>query len=151
MCIRDRYILKYFIKSIKISFLPRDDMLARGACCRRVSSVCPSATRQYCIETTGQIEVFFVLPPITHCVIRKFGNLQFGIWYFVPNVTASRSRCQHQQSSSSSSSTVKLVDDTYTTVDELWLFTTSRSTVTLQLHYCDLLYNFFSTVHRASC
>ena len=32
---------------------------------------------------------------------------------------------------SSSSSTVELVDDTYTTVDESWLFTTSRSTVTL--------------------
>ena len=27
----------------------------------------------------------------------------------------------------------------YTTIDELRLFTTSRSTVTLQLHYCDLL------------
>jgi len=97
-------------------------------------SVCPSATSQYCIATTGQIEVVFVLLPITYCVIRKFGNLQ-KLGYFVPNATASRSRCQHQQSSSSSSSTVKLVDDTYTTVDELWLFT-----VTLQLHYCDLLW-----------
>ena len=42
--------------------------------------------------------------------------------------TASRSRCQQN---SSSSSTVELVDDTYTTVDESLLFTTSRSTVTL--------------------
>jgi len=42
--------------------------------------------------------------------------------------TASRSRCQQH---SSSSSTVELVDDTYTTVDESWLFTTSRSTATL--------------------
>ena len=43
--------------------------------------------------------------------------------------TASRWRCQ--QNSSSSSSTVELVDDTYTTIDKSWLFTTSRSTVTL--------------------
>ena len=39
----------------------------------------------------------------------------------------------------SSSSTVELVDNTYTTVDESWLFTTRRSTVTQQLRYCDLL------------
>jgi len=45
--------------------------------------------------------------------------------------TASRSRCQQNSSSSSSSSTVELVDDTYTTIDKSWLFTTSRSTVTL--------------------
>jgi len=43
--------------------------------------------------------------------------------------TASRSHCQ-QNLSSSSSSTVELVDDTYTTVDESWLFSTSRSNVT---------------------
>jgi len=42
--------------------------------------------------------------------------------------TASRSRCQQH---SSSSSTVELVGDTFTTVDESWLFTTSRSTATL--------------------
>jgi len=41
---------------------------------------------------------------------------------------ATRSRCQQN---SSSSSTVELVDDTYRTIDESWLFTTSRSTVTL--------------------
>jgi len=39
---------------------------------------------------------------------------------------ASRSRCRQN----SSSSTVEFVDDTYTTIDESWLFTTSRSTVT---------------------
>ena len=43
---------------------------------------------------------------------------------------ASRSRCK-QQLSSSPSSTVEFVDDTYTTIDESWLFSTSRSTVTL--------------------
>jgi len=42
--------------------------------------------------------------------------------------TASRSRCQQH---SSSSSTVEFVDDTYSTIDESWLFSTSRSIVTL--------------------
>ena len=42
--------------------------------------------------------------------------------------TASRLRCQQH---SSSLSTVQLFDDTYTTVDESWPFTTSRSTATL--------------------
>jgi len=51
--------------------------------------------------------------------------------------TTTRSRCQ--QNPSSSTSTVELVDDTYTTIDESWLFT-SRSTVTIKLHYCDLLW-----------
>ena len=48
---------------------------------------------------------------------------------------AATSRSRRQQNSSSSLSTVEFVDDTYTTVDESWLFTTSRSTVTLQLHH----------------
>ena len=64
------------------------------------------------------------LSPIPHCVIRKFGYLQ-KLRYFplalCPKlryfVTSSRARCQ-QNSSSSSSSTVELVDDTYTTIDE---------------------------------
>ena len=62
------------------------------------------------------------------------------LWNFVRNceiknlAKASRSRCQQD------SSTVDPVDDTYTTVDESWLFTTRRSTVTLQLHHCDLLW-----------
>ena len=50
--------------------------------------------------------------------------------------TASKSCCQQNWSSS----TVELVDDTYTTVDESWLFTTRRSTVTLLLHYFALLW-----------
>jgi len=81
------------------------------------------------------------LPPIPHCVLKTFGYLQ-KLGYFpsegtlsqTPDfdnfATASRSRCQ-QNSSSSSSSTVELVDDIYTTIDESWLFTTSRRTVTL--------------------
>jgi len=54
--------------------------------------------------------------------------------------TASRSRCQQH-----SSSTVEFVDDTYTTVDESWLFTTID-----QLHCCDLLWICCTTGHRAS-
>ena len=47
---------------------------------------------------------------------------------------ASLSRCQQN----SSSSTVELVDNTYTTIDdESWLFTTCRPTVTLWLRCCD--------------
>jgi len=41
--------------------------------------------------------------------------------------TASRSRCQ--QNSSSSLSTVEFVGDTYTAVDESWLFTTTHKSV----------------------
>jgi len=34
---------------------------------------------------------------------------------------------------------VELVDDTYMTIDESWLLTTSQSAVTLQLHCFDFL------------
>ena len=78
------------------------------------------------------------LSPILGCCLRKFGYL--GNITLLPSgtlsqtldsenfATASRSRCQRH---SSSSSTVELVDDIYTTVDESWLFTTGRSAVTL--------------------
>jgi len=59
--------------------------------------------------------------------------------------TASRSRCQQH-----SSSTVEFVDDTYTTVDESWLFTTSRSTALLRF-VVDLLYNWTQSVARSLC
>ena len=54
-----------------------------------------------------------------------------SLWNFLQTAdyenfaTASRSCCQQN------SSMVELVDDTYTTVDESWLFTTCRSSVTL--------------------
>jgi len=102
--------------------------------------MCPpvylSVTSRYCIETTGRIELVFgtystpcckeiwvspkirVLSSRTLCETSDLENF----------TTASRSRCWNW---SSSSSTVELVDDTYTTVDESWLFTASRSTVTL--------------------
>ena len=66
-------------------------------------------------------------------VSPKIGVLPSGTLSQTPDfdnfATARRSRCQ--QNSSSSSSTVELVDDICTTVDESWLFTASRSTVTL--------------------
>jgi len=95
-----------------------------------------------CDESTGRIELVFgmagLLRPIPCCVIRKFvylrklGYFPLGLLSQTPDLenfaTASQSRCQ--QNSSSSSSKVEFVDDTYTTVDESWLFTTSRPTVT---------------------
>jgi len=47
----------------------------------------------------------------------------------------------------SSASTVELVDDTYRTIDESWLFTASRPTVTLWLHsiYCGFVVQLVST------
>jgi len=63
------------------------------------------------------------LPPTPHRVIRKFGYLQ-KLGYFPLGLCPKLLK---------SSSTVEFVDDTYTTVDESWLFTTSRSTVTASL------------------
>ena len=105
--------------------------------------MCPSVlSTQAGIETTGRIELVLAwrLPSTypTLCykkiwVSQKTGVLSFETLFQTPDLenfaTASRSRCQ--QNSSSSSSTVELVDDTYTTVDESLLFTASRSTVTL--------------------
>ena len=95
-------------------------------------SVRPSVTNRYCIVTAGQVELGLGIEAsfrLSH-TIRKFGKRP-KLGYFrlelYPNfrliknfATTSRSKCQ--QNSSSSSSTVKLVDDTYTTVDESWLF-----------------------------
>ena len=63
-----------------------------------------------------------------------------SLWDFDTNSGPRKFRCGKSIAllTNSSSSTVELVDDTYTTVDESWLFTTCRSTVTLWLHYRDL-------------
>ena len=128
-------------------------MLVRYYAVVMCPSVCPSVRHKpalYRNHWTNRAafwqEDFF--SPVPHCVIRNFEHLQklryfpLGTLSETPDLqkfrSASRSRCQ--QNSSSSSSTVELVDDTCTTVDESWLFTTSRSTVTLQLHYCNLLW-----------
>jgi len=110
-----------------------------------LSSVCLFFTTVSCTKRNEQIEEASVY---THWVLL----CQREIWvspkgYFLlgplpqtPDLenfaTASRSRCQQN----SSSSTVELVDDTYTTIEESWQLTTSRSTVTLKLHYFDLLW-----------
>jgi len=139
-------------------FSARYTLLARyrpvlSSCVRL--SVCPSATSRYCIGTTGRIELVSAwwLPstnPTLRCteiwVSPKIRVFPSGTLSQTPDfenfATTSRSRCQQH---SSSSSTVELVDDAYTSVDELWLFTASRSTVTLSLHYCDLLWTCFTT------
>jgi len=94
------------------------------------------------------------LPPIPHCykeiwVSPKIRALSTGTLSQTPDLenvaAARRSRCQQH---SLSSSTVESVDDTYTTINESWLFTTNRSTVTLKLHYFDLLYKLFLQLTR---
>jgi len=115
--------------TITKSKINHSTVLVAAVCCRRVSirpSVRPSVTSRYCIETTGFWHGVF-LPPISHCVVRKFGYtvspkvrvLPSGILSQTPDLenfaTASRFRCQQN---SSSSSTVEFVDDTYTTTDK---------------------------------
>ena len=115
-------------------FLPRDAMLARytlSSCVR--PSVCPSQA------ATGRIELVLSWRfPSTYLTLfyneiwvsPEICVLPSGTLSQTPDLenfaTTSRSRCQQN-----SSSTVELVDDTYTTVDESRLCTTSRSTVTL--------------------
>jgi len=75
------------------------------------------------------------LPSIPHCFFKEIEGISKN-WGYFPSGTLSQTPdlekiSPRQNSSSSSSSTVELVDDTYTTIDESWLFTTSRRTVTL--------------------
>ena len=53
------------------------------------------------------------------------------LWYVENFAVTIRSRCHQLDRRQSSSPTVEFVDDTYTTIDESWLFATRRSTVTL--------------------
>ena len=107
-------------------------------CCGRVS-VChkPVLYRNDWTNPDGFGHEGF-LPPIPHCVIGpkeiwvspKLGYFPLGLCskFDLENfATVNRSRCKQH----SSSTTVKFVDDTYTTIDESWPFTTSRSTTTL--------------------
>jgi len=120
---------------------------ASAICCRRVTvcpsvrpSVCLSVTSRYYMETTGRIELVLarklssIYPALRYKEIwvspkiRTLSSESLSQTSDLENfATASRSRCQQH---SSSSTTVEFVD-TYTTIDESWLFTTSRSTVTL--------------------
>ena len=84
-------------------------------------------------------------------VSPKIGVLLPGTLSHTPDIenfaTASRSRCR--KNSSSSSSTVELVDDTYTTVDESWLFTTSRPNCNpLTPICCGFVIQLVSTVYK---
>jgi len=96
-------------------------------------SVRPSVTSRYCIETTGAgFWCGGFLAVVSDCLVRKFGYLQEVRVLFSGTLSqtldlenfamASQSHCRQN------SSTVELVDDTCTTVDESWLFTTRRST-----------------------
>jgi len=124
-----------------LAFLPRDAMLARymlSSCVRL--SVCHKPVLYYRNNWTNRAGLAQRLPFFYRRLCYKeiwvspyFKVLPSGTLSQTPNLenfaTASRSRCQQH---SSSSSTVELVDDTYKTIDgELWLFTTSRPTVTL--------------------
>ena len=121
--------------------LPRDAVYAVVARPSARLSVRLSVTSRYCVETTGRIEVVFGME-----ILSTYLTLWYKEMWVSPKITvlpcgtlsqtldldnfatASRSRCQQH---SSSSSTVEFVDDTYTTIDESWLFSTSRSIVTL--------------------
>ena len=113
-------------------------------------SVRLSITSRYCIKTSGielvfGMEAYSIYPILCYkeiCVSPRIRVLPSGNLSRTPDfenfAAASKSRCQ--QNLLSPSSVVELVDDTYMTVDESWLFTTSRLTVTLLLHYFDLLW-----------
>ena len=118
-------------------------MLARYMLSSRVRlSVHSSVTNRYCIETTGRIELVSAwrlsstYPKLCHKEIYELSqNLGTSIWDFVPN-SGLRKFCHGKSIALSTTlivvvSTVEFVDDTYMTIDESWLLTTSRSTVTL--------------------
>jgi len=118
------------------NILLRDATLARYMLS---SCVCPSVRHvsRYCIKTTGGIELdfdkeasFYQSTPEIWVSPKIKGT---SLWDFDTNSGPRKFRCGKSiaLSTNSSSSTVELVDDTCTTVDESWLFTTCRSTVTL--------------------
>jgi len=89
------------------------------------------------METTGRIELVLGMQACFHLsdtVIRNLGiskNYGTSLWDSVPrSEKISPLQVDRVVNNSSSSSTVELVDDTYRTIDESWLFTASRSTVT---------------------
>jgi len=84
------------------------------------------------------------ISPIPRCDLRRFlyfQKLGYFLWNFVPNSGLGKFR--HGKSIALSTKLVIVVVDgrvwmlttlgAYTTTDESWLFTTSRSTVTIQL------------------
>ena len=106
---------------------PGQRAVKRVCVCAILLSVCYKLAlyRNDWMNRTGMWREGF-LPPIPHCVVRKFGYIQ-KLGYFPLEVCSGASRqvdrVVNDSSSSSSSSMVELVDDTYATVDESWLFT----------------------------
>jgi len=70
------------------------------------------------------------IPLIPHCVKSKYGYIPLGLCSKLRTWKISPRQVDRVVNNSSSSSTVEFVD-TYTTIDESWLFTTSWSTVTI--------------------
>jgi len=106
-------------------------------------SVCLSVTSRQCIETIGRIELVFDMGlPSTYPTLCfkeswvspkiRVGLLPAGTLFqtsdFKIKISPRQVDCVVNNSSSSM---VEFVDDTYMTIDESWLFTTIRSTVTL--------------------
>jgi len=109
-----------------------------------VVSVRPSVTRRYCFKKRLDKSSGFLVEASFHlstlCYTRKCGYLPKLGYFFVglcPKLrtskifrhVASKRRSRYQQHSLSS--TVEFLDDTYTTIDESWLFTASQLTVIL--------------------
>jgi len=133
-------------------FLPRDAMLARYLLCQSVRPLqagivskrldesrwflawrLPPAYPTPCCKEIWMSPEICVLPPrnfLPNSGLKTVSPRQVDR---VVNKTRRRRRRR---------SSLELVDDTYTTVDESWLVITRRSTATLQLHYCDLLWIF---------
>ena len=121
---------------------PSRTILTRGAMLARhflSSCVRPSVTSRCCIETTGRIELLARRLPSNYPTLR-YKEIWISpkirvryIWNFAPNSELRKFR--HGKSIALSTKlvvvVVEFVDDTYTTIDESWMFTTSRSTVTL--------------------
>ena len=91
--------------------------------------------------------------PVLHCIIRKFRYLQKLRYFPLALFPRLRIFCYGTSIALStklvlSSSTIELVDNTYMTVDESWLFTTSQSTVILltSLWICCTTVELLSTV-----
>ena len=126
-----------------VTLLPHDAMLTRNLLSSRVRPSKPVLFRNDWTNQAGFCHVGF-LPPIPH-YLKKFRYLQQFedtriVWRYPSTsgtlsqtldlqncATASRSRCQQN------SSTMELVDDTYTTVDASWLFTSISCGFVVQL------------------
>jgi len=136
----------FFTVILTIVFLQHD---ARLAWCHHVSvhqSIRHMVISQYCIETTGRIKLLLVwmLPStyLTLCYKETWVSPKITVlpsWtlsqtmYLENFTTASQSCCQQNLSTSSA---VEFVDDTDNTINKLWMFTTSQSTVGI-VELCD--------------